>query len=189
MNVIKTKLSGVLIFEPKVFHDSRGYFFESWNKISYNQLGLKTDFVQDNVSFSYKNILRGLHIQNPNSQGKLVSVLKGSVYDVAVDLRLGSPTYGKWLGEILSQENQRQLYIPPGFAHGFLVLSDECLFNYKCTDYYNPLTEYTLLWNDPDLGISWPIQNTPPIVSEKDNKGYKFKNFPCDRLLSYNTIL
>ena len=141
MNVIETKLPGVLIVEPKVFGDDRGYFFETWQKSRYEAMGIKGKFVQDNVSFSAHGVLRGLHYQHPHDQGKLVSVLQGEVFDVAVDIRVGSPTFGQWVGVHLSGDNYRQLWIPPGFAHGFCVLSDTALVAYKCTDYYAPGAE------------------------------------------------
>lgn len=174
MNTIKTKIPDLLIFEPKVFGDERGFFMETYNKERYKAAGLKEDFVQDNVSFSERGVLRGLHFQNPNAQGKLVQVLKGCVFDVAVDVRLNSPTFGQHVAVELSAENKRQFYVPPGFAHGFCVTSETALFVYKCTDLYNPKAEHSLLWNDPDLQIDWPIKNA--TVSEKDAKGVKFKD-------------
>jgi dTDP-4-dehydrorhamnose 3,5-epimerase len=169
MNVIETDLPGVLIIEPKVFGDDRGFFMETWNKERYAEAGIPTEFVQDNISFSKKGVLRGLHFQNPNPQGKLVSVLQGEVFDVAVDIRRDSPTFGKWVGVNLSFENKRQLYVPEGFAHGFCVTSETALFSYKCTDWYNSEAEKTLLWNDLGLGIKWPLEK--PRLSEKDKVG------------------
>jgi dTDP-4-dehydrorhamnose 3,5-epimerase len=169
MNVIETDLPGVLIIEPKVFGDDRGFFMETWNKERYAEAGIPTEFVQDNISFSKKGVLRGLHFQDPNPQGKLVSVLQGEVYDVAVDIRRGSPAFGKWVGVSLSSDNKRQLYVPEGFAHGFCVTSETALFSYKCTDWYNSKAEKTLLWNDPGLGIKWPLEK--PRLSEKDKVG------------------
>ena len=171
MKVIETNLPGVLIVEPKVFGDERGFFFESYNKQRYQELGIKTEFVQDNVSFSAKGVLRGLHFQNPNSQGKLVSVLHGEVFDVAVDVRKSSPTFGQVATVTLSSENKRQFWIPAGFAHGFLVTSETALFAYKCDEFYSPTTEHSIVWNDSDLKINWPI--SAPTVSEKDKKGQK----------------
>lgn len=166
MNLIPTDLPGVLLIEPKVFGDARGYFFESWHRQRYAEHGLDVDFVQDNLSLSRRGILRGLHFQNPQPQGKLVQVLQGEVFDVAVDIRLGSPTFGRWAGVTLSADHPRQFYVPEGFAHGFCVLSETALFSYKCTDYYQPQHEHSLRWDDPDLGISWP---TPaPQLSAKD---------------------
>jgi len=180
MNVIRCQLEGLLIIEPKVFGDSRGFFMESWNQSRYETAGLTQHFVQDNISFSHRGALRGLHFQNPAPQGKLVSVLQGEVFDVAVDLRRSSSTFGKAEGFLLSGENKRQFYVPPGFAHGFLVLSDTALFHYKCTAFYSPKDEMTLLWNDPELAIDWPLQN--PTLSEKDAKGLRLRELPVDRL-------
>ncbi|MFT6906899.1 MAG: dTDP-4-dehydrorhamnose 3,5-epimerase [Oleiphilaceae bacterium] len=171
MNVIETDLPGVLIIEPKVFGDDRGFFMETWNKERYAEAGIPTEFVQDNISFSKKGVLRGLHFQDPNPQGKLVSVLQGEVYDVAVDIRRGSPAFGKWVGVSLSSDNKRQLYVPEGFAHGFCVRSEFALFSYKCTDSYNSLAEKTLMWNDSNIGIEWPVID--PQISGKDKVGYR----------------
>jgi len=180
MNVIHCELDGLLLLEPKVFSDSRGFFMETWNQRRYAEAGLKADFVQDNISVSRQGALRGLHCQNPCPQGKLVSVLQGTVFDVAVDLRQSSCTFGKWHGVELSSENKRQFFIPPGFAHGFLVMSDMATFHYKCTDFYSPKDELTILWDDPDIGIGWP--NRTPTVSDKDAKGLHLKEVPPDRL-------
>ena len=167
MNVIKTKLDGCVIIEPKVFGDERGFFLETFQADRYaSEAGITLPFVQDNHSRSSKNVLRGLHFQKTKPQGKLVRVVRGHVYDVAVDTRKGSPTYGQWEGLILSEENKTQLWVPPGFAHGFVVLSDTADFEYKCTDYYDPSDEGSILWNDSDLNIPWPIDN--PILSNKD---------------------
>jgi dTDP-4-dehydrorhamnose 3,5-epimerase len=166
MNVLPTKLDGVLIFEPRVFGDERGFFLETWSGARYAEHGLPQRFAQDNVSFSRRGVLRGLHFQQPYPQGKLVSVLQGSVFDVAVDLRPDSPTFGEWVGVVLSAENHRQLWIPPGFAHGFQVTSEAALFSYKCTEYYRPDADRCLRWDDPQIGVEWPI--TPPILSAKD---------------------
>lgn len=166
MKVLSTALSEVVLLEPKVFGDSRGYFLETWNRATYREAGIDEDFVQDNVSLSARGVLRGLHFQNPHTQGKLVTVLLGEVYDVAVDIRVGSPTFGQFASAILSSENKRQLYIPVGFAHGFCVTSDTALFAYKCTDFYSPATERGIIWNDPDLAIPWPIKE--PELSSKD---------------------
>jgi len=170
MNVKETKLPGVLVLEPDVFSDERGFFLETWNAARYEDIGVPGAFVQDNVSFSKKGILRGLHFQHPQSQGKLIQVLSGEVLDVAVDIRAGSPTFGQWVGEVLSETNHRQMYVPPGFAHGYCVTSQTALFSYKCTDFYNPATENGIIWNDPDIGIDWPIAEQ--ILSPKD-AGYK----------------
>ena len=168
MNVIKTKLQGCVIIEPKVFGDERGFFLETFQAERYADLaGITSSFVQDNHSRSSRGVLRGLHFQKTKPQGKLVRVVKGGVYDVAVDIRQGSPTFGQWEGVILSEENKTQLWVPPGLAHGFVVLSDTADFEYKCTDYYDPSDEGSILWNDPDLNIPWPIDK--PQLSEKDS--------------------
>lgn len=171
MKVIPTSLPEVLIIEPKVFGDERGFFFESFNARKFTELtGVDLPFVQDNHSMSAKNILRGLHYQIQQAQGKLVRVVAGEVFDVAVDLRKSSPRFGQWTGVVLSAENQRQLWIPPGFAHGFVVTSDKAEFLYKTTDYWAPEYERSLQWNDPAIGIQWPIQDAP-ILSVKDQQG------------------
>lgn len=175
MNIIQTKVSDVLITEPRVFEDSRGFFCESYNeKIFSEKLGINVHFVQDNHSRSTKNVLRGLHYQIQQPQGKLVRVVVGSVFDVAVDIRKSSPTFGQWVSCILSAENKQQLWIPPGFAHGFCVVSEVAEVLYKTTDYYAPQHERCILWNDPDLGISWPLTEEP-VVSVKDQAGQLFK--------------
>ncbi|NSB16585.1 dTDP-4-dehydrorhamnose 3,5-epimerase [Clostridium beijerinckii] len=164
-----TRIDGVYIIEPKTFGDSRGYFMETYNKEQFCEAGLNMIFVQDNESKSSKGVLRGLHFQKKHSQGKLVRVTKGEVFDVAVDLRTGSPTYGQWEGVILSDENKKQFYIPEGFAHGFLVLSDEAVFNYKCTDIYSPEYDGGVMWNDPEINIEWPLDLIKTVIlSEKD---------------------
>lgn len=180
MNVIETNLQGVVIIEPKVFGDNRGFFMETWNQEKYEKAELPFNFVQDNLSFSTKGVLRGLHFQNPNPQGKLVYVLQGEVFDVAVDIRVGSPTFGQWTGVTLSSENKRQFYVPEGFAHGFCVLSDTALFAYKCTEKYNPQAEGGIVWNDPDIGIEWPIRE--PILSDKDSKSLRLKDICLNQL-------
>lgn len=176
MNVIDTEIPEVKIIEPKIFGDERGFFMETWNQKQFeeNVTGKLTRFVQDNHSKSKKGILRGLHYQTENTQGKLVRVVNGEVYDVAVDIRKSSPTFGKWVGVYLSEENKRQLWIPEGFAHGFYVTSDEAEFVYKCTDYYNPNFEHSIQWNDPVIKIEWPIGNSKPVLSEKDKNGELF---------------
>ncbi|MBC7671353.1 MAG: dTDP-4-dehydrorhamnose 3,5-epimerase [Polaromonas sp.] len=173
MNVITTAIEGVLILEPKVFGDARGFFMESFNQKAFNDaVGHEVVFVQDNHSRSSKGVLRGLHYQlPPHAQGKLVRVTEGSVFDVAVDIRSGSPTYGLWVGVDLSEHNSRQLWIPPGLAHGFLVTSDSADFLYKTTDYYAPAAEATIRWDDPDLGIGWPLGHDVPSLSGKDAAG------------------
>ncbi len=183
MNVIETDLPGVLIVEPKVFGDERGFFMESWNGRRYEEAGLPGSFVQDNLSFSAHGVLRGLHFQNPQPQGKLVSVLQGEVFDVAVDIRIGSPTFGRWAGVTLSAENKRQFYVPPGFAHGFVVTSETALFFYKCTDYYAPSAEGVVLWNDPDIGIGWPVAE--PVLSERDRAAPPLREMPEESLPRY----
>jgi dTDP-4-dehydrorhamnose 3,5-epimerase len=175
MKIIPTEIPDVLILEPRVFEDDRGFFYESYNqKLFQDKTGIDAHFVQDNHSCSVKNVLRGLHYQIQQPQGKLVRVAVGSVLDVAVDLRQSSPTFGKWVSCILSTDNRRQLWIPEGFAHGFLVLSERAEFLYKTTDYYAPQHERTLLWNDRDLGIDWSVM-TEPILSPKDRAGQPFK--------------
>ena len=166
MKVTALALPEVLLIEPRVFADDRGCFFEAFSDSRYAEAGIVGPFVQDNVSCSRRGVLRGLHYQHPHSQGKLVSVLKGEVFDVAVDIRLGSPTFGGWVGELLSEENRRQLWIPPGFAHGFQVLSDDAVFAYKCTEYYRPEHDRSLRWDDPAIGIQWP--GTGATLSRKD---------------------
>ena len=167
MNVVKTKLHDCVIIEPKVFGDERGFFLETFQAERYIELaGITLPFVQDNHSRSSKAVLRGLHYQKAKPQGKLVRVVRGEVYDVAVDIRQGSPTFGQWEGVVLSEANKRQFWVPPGFAHGFVVLSDTADFEYKCTDYYDPSDEGSILWSDPDLDIPWPIAN--PVLSTKD---------------------
>ena len=180
MKVTESDLPGVFLVEPEVRGDARGYFMETWNVARYEQAGLSARFVQDNVSYSARGALRGLHFQNPNAQGKLVYVLQGEVFDVAVDIRVGSPTFGRWTGITLSGDNKRQMYIPEGFAHGFCVTSERALFAYKCTDFYNPEAEASVLWNDPDIGIDWPI--TLPILSDRDKNAPRLKDMPPDRL-------
>lgn len=169
INVIRSEIAGLCIIEPKVFYDSRGYFVETYNQEEFAEMGMNMVFVQDNQSLSTKGVLRGLHFQKEHPQGKLVRVLRGAVYDVAVDIRKDSKTYGQWQGVELTGENRRQFYIPPGFAHGFLVLTDEAEFAYKCTDFYHPEDEAGLLWNDEDLNIAWPINDDMQlIISAKD---------------------
>ena len=170
MKIIPTAIPDVVLLEPKVFGDERGFFLESWNKRTFAELGIEAEFVQDNHSKSQKNVLRGLHYQIEHAQGKLVRVAVGEVYDVAVDLRRSSPTFGKWVGFTLSAADKRMAWIPPGFAHGFLVTSDSAEFLYKTTDYYSPAHERTLLWNDPQLAIPWPLDGEP-LLAAKDKAG------------------
>ena len=180
MNVIRCELQGLVILEPQVFGDARGFFMETWNRRRYAEAGLDAGFVQDNISVSRRGALRGLHFQNPNPQGKLVSVLQGEVFDVAVDLRRSSPTFGRWHGLTLSSDNKRQFFVPPGFAHGFVVLSETAMFHYKCTDFYSPKDELAIRWDDPEIGITWPLEN--PTLSAKDLNGLRLKDVPKDRL-------
>ncbi|MDE8652284.1 dTDP-4-dehydrorhamnose 3,5-epimerase [Novosphingobium album (ex Liu et al. 2023)] len=171
MELTPTEIEGLLIVEPRVFGDERGFFLESWNRHTFAQLGLDLDFVQDNHSRSARGVLRGLHYQQPNPQGKLVRVVAGRAWDVAVDLRAGSPTYGRWVGVELSAENKRMFWVPPGFAHGFVSLEDGTDFLYKCTAFYDPANEHSLMWNDPTVGIEWPLDGIEPQLSAKDKVG------------------
>ena len=168
MNITRTTIKDVLIFEPKVFGDHRGYFMETWRKSEMEQCGVVDEFVQDNQSRSQQNTLRGLHYQLKYPQGKLVRGLWGKIFDVAVDLRKNSDTFGQWVGVILSDENRKQLWVPGGFAHGFYVLSESAEIAYKCTEYYHPEEDRSLLWSDPDLAIDWPLLDDQPLLSEKD---------------------
>jgi len=175
MNIIPTKISDVLIIEPRVFEDQRGFFFESYNSKAFREkTGVEADFVQDNHSRSSSHVLRGLHYQIQQPQGKLVRVVAGAIFDVVVDLRKSSPTFGQWVGSLISAENKQQLWVPVGFAHGFCVLSDYAEVQYKTTDYYAPQHERCIIWNDPDLAIAWPLEQAP-IVSAKDQAGTPFK--------------
>lgn len=176
MKAIETKIPGLLIIEPRVFGDERGFFFESYNEKAFNEAtGVSPRFVQDNHSKSVKGVLRGLHYQlPPKAQGKLVRVVQGEVFDVAVDIRQGSPTYGQWVGEILSADNKKQLWIPPGFAHGFLTLSDTAEFLYKTTDYWSPAHERAIIWNDATLNIDWPLNGLQPTLAAKDAAAVAF---------------
>ena len=180
MDVIQTELPDVLVIEPRVFGDERGWFLEQWNAERYRSSGIAHDYVQDNLSMSGGGVVRGLHYQKPHAQGKLVYVLVGAVYDVAVDLRLSSPTFGRWVGMTLSADNHRQLWIPPGFAHGFCTLSESVLFSYKCTVAYHPEAERTILWNDPEIGIVWPIDS--PVLSPKDAAAARLADVARDTL-------
>lgn len=179
MLITNLSLPDVILFEPKVFGDDRGFFFESFNSRVFEQAtGLKRNFVQDNHSRSVKNVLRGLHYQIQHPQGKLVRVTVGEVFDVAVDIRKSSPTFGKWVGEILSAENKRMMWVPEGFAHGFLVISESAEFLYKTTDYWYPEHERSIIWNDPDIGINWPIDGTP-VLAAKDLDGKFLRDADC----------
>lgn len=183
MKLVPTALPGCTIIEPAVFGDARGFFYETWNAERFKAHGLPSQFVQSNVSSSVKGVLRGLHYQWPRPQGKLVSVLEGEVYDVAVDIRRGSPTFGQWAAVILSAENRKQLWIPEGFAHGFAVLSDRALFSYLCTDVYVKEADAGIRWNDADIGVDWPISQ--PTLSAKDEVAAFLKDIPQDSLPVY----
>lgn len=178
---IETSIEGVYIIEPTVFGDERGYFMETYHADEFKKAGLDFDFVQDNQSKSKQGVLRGLHFQYKKPQGKLVRVIRGEVFDVGVDLRQNSPTYGKWEGLILSEENKKQFYIPEGFAHGFLVLSEEAVFTYKCTNFYDGEDEGGIVWNDPDIGINWPLDRVEKVIlSKKDMKLNRLKEINTD---------
>ena len=183
MKIIETSLPGCLVIEPAVFGDERGVFFETWNADRFGEHGLPVKFVQSNVSTSVKGVLRGLHYQWPRPQGKLVSVLEGEVYDVAVDIRRDSPTFGRWEAVILSADNRRQLWIPEGFAHGFAVLSEHAVFNYLCTDVYVKEADAGVRWNDGDIGVDWPVSD--PLLSAKDEKAPFLADISGDRLPVY----
>jgi dTDP-4-dehydrorhamnose 3,5-epimerase len=178
VNIIETALPGVLIIEPRVFGDARGFFMETWNAAGFAAAGLDLTFVQDNHSRSQRGVLRGLHFQNPGPQGKLVRVTNGAVFDVAVDLRASSPNFGRWVGVELSADNKRMFWVPEGFAHGFLTLEDDTDFLYKCTAPYAPANEFTLAWDDPAVGIEWPVTGLDPIISEKDARGLALADVP-----------
>jgi dTDP-4-dehydrorhamnose 3,5-epimerase len=180
MKIHDTPLPGVLVFEPRRFSDDRGYFYETWQSKRYQEAGIELPFVQDNVSRSKRGVLRGLHFQNPNAQGKLVSVLDGEVFDVAVDIRVGAQTFGKWFGIVLSAENAKQLWVPPGFAHGFYVTSETAVFSYKCTDYYSPTAEGSLRWDDPNVGIEWPTGDK--LLAPKDAAAPLLADIPRQQL-------
>ena len=183
MRVIETPLSGVVVIEPKVFGDNRGFFLETYKDDAFKEVGVLDKFVQDNHSRSQKGVLRGLHYQLVQPQGKLVRVTRGRVFDVAVDVRRGSPTFGQWYGAMLDDETHRMMYVPPGFAHGFCVISDVADFIYKCTDYYHPQSEQGIAWNDPDIGIRWPIQKC--TLSDKDKQNPKLSDQDVDKLPRY----
>ena len=180
MKVVETALPGVLIIEPKVFPDARGFFVETYQRQRYISMGILPEFVQDNLSFSARGVLRGVHSQNPQPQGKLVQVLQGEVWDVAVDIRRNSPHFGQWTAVTLSAEKHNQFYLPPGFAHGFCVLSETALFAYKCTDYYAPGAEVGFRWDDPEVGIAWPLNQ--PILSDKDAALPLLRDIPVEQL-------
>jgi dTDP-4-dehydrorhamnose 3,5-epimerase len=174
MRFFPTQIPDVILIEPQVFGDNRGFFMETWQRRTFAEHGIDFDFVQDNHSLSGKGILRGLHYQIKQPQGKLVRVISGEVFDVAVDIRKGSPWFGKWTGATLSADNKRMFWVPPGFAHGFYVVSDQAEFVYKCTDFYAPEHERSILWNDPDIGITWPLRGNEPVLSDKDCQAQPF---------------
>jgi dTDP-4-dehydrorhamnose 3,5-epimerase len=180
MKVSQTGLEGVLVIEPKVFEDTRGYFLETFRIERYREAGVGSVFKQDNVSYSVKSALRGLHFQHPRGQAKLVQVIRGEIFDVAVDIRKTSPTFGRWFGTVLSEGNHGQLFIPVGFAHGFCVLSDEAHVSYKCSEIYSPSDEGGILWSDPDIAIDWPVAS--PLLSPKDTQYPLLKDIPLNRL-------
>lgn len=184
MKVRETSLPGLLVIEPDLFGDSRGFFMETYNLERYREAGIDDEFVQDNLSLSGRGVLRGLHFQNPAAQGKLVYVLEGEVFDVAVDIRVGSPTFGRWHGEVISSGNRLQFWIPPGFAHGFCVLSEKALFAYKCTELYAPEHEGSIRWDDPAINIKWPCGKV--ILSEKDRNAPLLSHVPEDKLFNFN---
>lgn len=184
MNILTTELPGVLIIEPRVFRDARGIFMETWNRPRYEAAGIAGEMPQDNLSWSARGVIRGLHYQYPCPQGKLVFVPQGEVFDVAVDVRIGSPNFGRWLSVILSSENRRQLYVPPGFAHGFCVVSEGALVAYKCTDMYRADCDASLAWNDPRIGIEWPISE--PVLSDKDAAAPKLDKIDSARLPKFS---
>ncbi|MET3652794.1 dTDP-4-dehydrorhamnose 3,5-epimerase [Dyella japonica] len=183
MKVMQTRLPGVLVIEPRVFEDERGFFYEGFNAARFGQAGIRASFVQTNVSRSTRGVLRGLHYQWPHPQGKLVSVLEGEVYDVAVDIRQGSPTFGLWEAVTLSAQNRRHLWIPEGFAHGFCVVSEAAIFTYQCTALYEPAADATIRWNDEAIGIDWP--STAPMLSPKDMHSPLLSDIPVDKLPAY----
>ena len=183
MKVEATAIPGVVIIEPRAFSDNRGMFFETWSQARYAEAGIPERFVQDNLSHSSRGVLRGLHYQQPNAQGKLLSVLDGEIFDVAVDIRQGSPTYGKWVGVTLSAQNHRQLYVPAGCAHGFQAMSATATVHYKCTEYYDTASELSVNWSDGDLAIPWAL---PPILSDKDRDAPLLRDIPRGRLPEYS---
>lgn len=186
IKITPTKFPGVVVIEPPSFADNRGFFMETYHKKTYETAGLKKFFVQDNISYSMKNVLRGLHYQLRHPQGKLIYVISGEIFDVAVDIRKGSPTFCQWEGVLLSSENKKQIYIPEGFAHGFVVLSETAYVAYKCTALYTPGDEYGVFWNDPAIGIDWPVD--APILSDKDNRNPHIKDVPESDLPVFTAI-
>ncbi|MBK1703131.1 dTDP-4-dehydrorhamnose 3,5-epimerase [Halochromatium glycolicum] len=185
MKVTPTAIPDVLLIEPQVFGDHRGYFVETWQQARYAEHDIGPTFVQDNQAASGHGILRGLHIQNPYGQGKLVQVIVGAVFDVAVDVRRGSPSFGQWVGAELSEANKHQLWVPPGFLHGYLVTSEQAIFSYKCTDTYHPETQFAVRWDDPEIGIDWP-SGVAPVLSEKDAQAPSLREIASERLPVYS---
>ena len=183
MKVDTLSIPGLLLIEPDIHGDERGFFMESYSRDRYAAAGLPIEFVQDNVSVSTRGILRGLHLQHPNAQGKLCFVLEGEVFDVAVDVRVGSPTFGRWEGVLLSSERKKQLYVPPGFAHGFCVISEQAMFSYKCSEFYSAPSELGVAWDDPQIGIDWPVRS--PRLSAKDRKNRRLQDITEDELPRY----
>ena len=183
MKVNETVIPGALIIEPEIFGDSRGFFAETYNAQRYRAVGIEASFVQDNLSFSQRGVVRGLHFQNPHPQGKLVQVLQGAVFDVAVDVRVGSPAFGRWAGVELSSDNKHQFYVPPGCAHAFCVTSETALFAYKCTDFYHPEDDGGIIWNDPDIGIDWPVET--PLLSAKDAALPRLRDLDTEGLIAF----
>jgi len=186
MKVTETEIPGLLVIEPKVHGDARGFFVETWQRERYAEIGMPREFVQDNMSSSGKGVLRGLHLQHPHAQGKLVQVLEGEVFDVAVDVRRGSPWFGQWVGVRLDGKRRNQFWVPAGFAHGYCVLSDMAVFSYKCTDFYHPESELSVLWNDPAIGIDWPLDEEPQL-SQKDRAGLLLNDIEPGRLPAYES--
>lgn len=186
MKVVESAIPGVLVIEPRVFGDQRGFFLETWQRERYGSYGVALEFVQDNMAASSRGVLRGLHVQHPHAQGKLVQVIHGEVFDVAVDIRRGSPWFGRWTGVRLSGGNRRQFWVPAGFAHGYCVLSDEAVFSYKCTEFYHPENEFSILWNDPAIGIDWPLAGAPQL-SDKDRGASTLDEIDPLRLPTYET--
>jgi dTDP-4-dehydrorhamnose 3,5-epimerase len=183
MNVIPTRLPGVVVIEPRVFGDPRGYFFEVWNAARFAEAGFRLGAFQNNLSSSARGVLRGLHLQKPTAQAKLITVAHGEIWDVAVDVRVGSPTFGQWFGATLSAENHRQMFVPAGLAHGFVVTGPSATVCYQCDAPYRPAEELTVLWDDPDLGVDWPVAD--PALSAKDRQGLRLRDIPPDRLPKY----
>ncbi len=184
MKVTPARIPDLLVIEPRVFGDPRGFFMETWQGARYAEHGVPDRFVQDNLSSSSRGVLRGLHLQHPHAQGKLVQVLQGRVLDVAVDVRVGSPWFGQWAGVVLDDQSRNQFWVPAGFAHGYSVISEQALFSYKCTDYYHQETELSVLWNDPDIGVDWQLDQKP-LLSDKDRSGLRLSEIPRDRLPVY----